>query len=107
MFTDNDTRYVVHYNLPGSLEAYLQEAGRAGRDRRPSDCVLLFDADDAERQFRLAAGSRLGRRDMRELLATIRRAARASSDGVVAVTTGDLLRPGQYKVMAPGECPGV
>ncbi len=42
----SDLRYVIHYNMPGTLEAYYQEAGRAGRDGLPSECVLLFSYSD-------------------------------------------------------------
>ena len=41
-----DIRLVVHYNVPGTLEAYYQEAGRAGRDGQTSRCVLLFSYQD-------------------------------------------------------------
>ncbi len=41
-----DIRLVVHYNLPGTLEAYYQEAGRAGRDGLPARCVVLFSYQD-------------------------------------------------------------
>ena len=41
-----DIRYVVHFNLPSSLEAYYQEIGRAGRDGLPSETLLIYGLDD-------------------------------------------------------------
>jgi ATP-dependent DNA helicase RecQ len=42
----SDIRYVIHYQVPGSIEAYVQEAGRAGRDGLPARCILLWWKED-------------------------------------------------------------
>ena len=46
----SNIRYVIHYNMPGDLESYYQEAGRAGRDGGEADCILLFGQSDVMTQ---------------------------------------------------------
>jgi ATP-dependent DNA helicase RecQ len=52
-----DIRFVLHFEIPGSLEAYYQEAGRAGRDGEPAECELLFNYADTRVQDFFIDGS--------------------------------------------------
>jgi ATP-dependent DNA helicase RecQ len=60
-------RYILHYHMPGSLEQYVQEVGRAGRDGKAAHCILLFDPADLEIQARLKALSRPSVRHLERL----------------------------------------
>ena len=91
-----DVRLVAHADIPGSLENYMQEAGRAGRDSGAARCVLLYTPEDMERQFNLAARSRLSRREIQGVLKALRNVDRRDKKhqqgGEVVATSGEILR---------------
>lgn len=87
-----DVRLVIHADIPGSLENYLQEAGRAGRDREDAKCVLLYTPEDVERQFGMSARSRLTQRDIQAVLKSLRKLdSKKKRSGEVVATSGEIL----------------
>ena len=69
----DNVRAVVHNSIPGSLENYLQEAGRAGRDGKLAHCILIFHEEDVETQHTLLARNRLRQEDIQSVLNSLKR----------------------------------
>lgn len=86
-----DIRLVVHADIPGSLENYLQEAGRAGRDQDDARCVLLYDPQDIETQFGMSERSRLGIRDIQQILRKLRAESGKRKGRELVITAGEIL----------------
>lgn len=91
-------RLVLHFNMPGSLENYIQEAGRAGRDLKPARCVLLYDEADARQQFRMGSMSEVRRKEIARTLRALRRKKR-NKYGEIVVTSDELIRDEDWPEM--------
>jgi ATP-dependent DNA helicase RecQ len=90
-----DVRLVIHADMPGSLENYLQEAGRAGRDQSNARCVLLSTPEDVEWQFGMSARSRLTQAEIGAILKSLKsldkKNRKHGNHGPVVATSGEML----------------
>ena len=93
-----DIRMIVHADVPGSLEAYIQEAGRAGRDGKPSICALGYDQRSVSTQLFFAKCRNPGRADIESAWKYLQRAARQSG-GAISKTVE--VMAGECAMLAP------
>ena len=91
-----DVRLVIHAEITGSLENYLQEAGRAGRDQAEAKCVLLYDGKDVDTQFSISKMSQIELRDLKSVwkkVGWLNQAAYGKDHcGEIVATGGEILR---------------
>ena len=83
-----DIRWVVHYNMPASLEAYYQESGRAGRDNGASRCILFYQLEDRRTQLYFMGGRYPGAADVRAVYDALQRLGAAGQPVPAADLTG-------------------
>ncbi len=84
-----DIRFVAHYEVPGSIEAYYQEAGRAGRDGEPSVCELLFNFADTRIQEFFIEGNNPGRQLILDTYELLR--SRADTTGRLTLPVNEMV----------------
>ncbi|MCA1715684.1 MAG: ATP-dependent DNA helicase [Actinobacteria bacterium] len=85
-----NVRFVIHASVPGSLPAYIQEAGRAGRDGEPSECVVLYRGADLGRRKRLVTINAAGADEVESFFRALSRVASAGRVNLPPASLGSL-----------------
>jgi len=87
----SDIRLIIHCNMPGSIEAYYQEIGRAGRDGKKSSCVLLYGAYDRFVHEFFINNENPSKKSIEEVYFTLLNKSMADNTDDVSITTGELM----------------
>lgn len=86
-----DVRTVVLVDVPDSLEAYMQEIGRAGRDGDPSETLAIYSEDDISALYQLHFMSEVSRRDLVSIQSALRQRARDAGSQHLELTSGEIV----------------
>lgn len=73
-----DVRFVIHYEISSSIENYIQEAWRAGRDQQQSHCIVLFQNDDLDKNFKLIKQSEINKKEIVSIINPIKKHSKNS-----------------------------
>ncbi|MEF2175306.1 MAG: RecQ family ATP-dependent DNA helicase, partial [Candidatus Absconditabacteria bacterium] len=74
-----NVRYVIHYGIPSSIENYVQEAGRGGRDGELSNCIILYNENDLNENLQLNKASQVKKNEIKNLLTSIKQSFKYQS----------------------------